>query len=640
VSGVLLSGLAVVVAALLALGPVAWIGGAWLAAPGALALCLAGAALDAFALLGGAAPVVLEVPVGLPGSGTLFALDALSSLFLLVLFVAGAACSAAAVERREAPPTAPFLPVLIGAAAATPLAADGFSVVLAFETAALAATALALAGRPAGRSAVRLLAGGGFAGVCLIAAMALLAPLQSWGLDLSFAGMRAHPPEGVRAAAVFVLALLGAGGAAGLAPLHRWLPAAQAAMPAPSGAFVAGGGGVAGSYLLARLLLDIAGPAQPAWWGAVLLVCGSAGAALGAAQSARAADIRSVAGAAAVSRSGMVCIGFGLVLSARAADLPPLAALALGAALLLVVTQGVAGTLLALAAGAAEAGGGARRLDRLGGLLRQMPWTTLAIAAAAASLAALPPSLGFAAAWALLQALIGTARAGGPGWQALATLGTLAVAVAMPLGAVAAVRLVGIGFLGRPRTPRAAAAREAALPIRAAMLALAGLTVAAGVLPGPVLALAGPALRALLGADLADRAGPLAVAPQPEAPGLTAALLAALLLLATLLTLRLLRVRAVVGHRAGAVWEGGAAAPPPWLPFGDPATQIGPAGFVPALAALLASATPSPWRLRPVWRGWRRTALWMQAALHPTRRATVAALLAVLVLLLIAVVAA
>jgi hydrogenase-4 component B len=638
-TAVLLPGLAVVVGALLALGPVAWIGGAWIAARGALALGTVGAVLSLIALLGGAARNVIEVPIGLPGSGILFALDGLSAFFLLPLFLAGAAAGAAALDTAgDDDPVAPFLPVLLGAMAATVLAADGFSVVLAFEATALCAAALVLGGAHGFRGAPRIVGGGVVGGLALVAAMALLAPLQSWGLDLSFAGMRAQPPQGVSASAVLVLALIAGGGAAGLVPLHRWLPGAQATMPAPAGALLAGAGNGVGSYLLARVLFDLAGPAQPAWWGFVLVALGAAGAMLGAAQAVRADNIRAIPGTAAVANTGLVAVGLGVALTARAADLAPLAALALGAALLLAVADALPGTLLALAAGAAEAGAGTERLDRLGGLLRSMNFTTLCTLVAAASFAALPPSPGFAAAWTLLQALIGSARMGGLGWQTLVTLAVLATVIAMTLGAVAAVRLVGIGFLGRPRTPRAAAAREAALPARAAMLALAFMTLAAGVFPAGVLALAGPALKMLLGVGFSDDVGLLAVKPVAEAPGLEAAALAVLLVLATVATLRLLRVRASVGQHAGPAWEGGAAPPPPWLPFGDPATQIGPADFAEPLGAMLSAARPGTRRwVRPALRRWRRVSAWAADMLRPSARLALLALLAAAVLLLLAV---
>jgi hypothetical protein len=41
------------------------------------------------------------------------------------------------------------------------------------------------------------------------------------------------------------------------------------------------------------------------------------------------------------------------------------------------------------------------------------------------------------------------------------------------------------------------------------------------------------------------------------------------------------------GHRQEAAWSGGFAPPPAWLPFGDPATQYGPASFAEPLRRAL-----------------------------------------------------
>jgi hypothetical protein len=41
-------------------------------------------------------------------------------------------------------------------------------------------------------------------------------------------------------------------------------------------------------------------------------------------------------------------------------------------------------------------------------------------------------------------------------------------------------------------------------------------------------------------------------------------------------------------QRCEQVWSGGFAAPPSWLPFGDPGTQYGPGSFTEALRRVLA----------------------------------------------------
>jgi hydrogenase-4 component B len=182
------------------------------------------------------------------------------------------------------------------------------------------------------------------------------------------------------------------------------------------------------------------------------------------------------------------------------------------------------------------------------------------------------------------------------------------MALALTLAAAAAVRLVGVVFLGRPRLPRTSAAEEAGRPTRMVLIGLAGVSAFVGLFPGAVLALAGPALRRLLTTDLADRAGLLSVAPQADLPGYSAIGIALVLGLSAGLVVLLVRLRTTPGHRLGSAWDCGFGAPPVWLPFGDPLTQYGGGSFSQPLLRALGRAllrageqidTPAPGETRP-----------------------------------------
>ncbi len=589
-----LPGLSAMVAALLAVGLASAIGGGRLAYLGALGLCALGALLDLGFLVSGAAPTMWPVAIGLPGSGVLLALDGMSGFFMLLLLLAGTAASAAALDHHgDHDATAPAFPVFIAGMAVTLLAADAFSLLVGFETMSLASFVLALTHHrdAAVRSAALLYLGMAvFGGACLIPALALLAHVQPWGVDLSFAAMRAHPPEGWRAVLVLALVLAGAGGKAGLAPLHLWLPPAHAAAPAPVSALMSGAMTKVALYVIARVLFDLCGPAQPAWWGVPLLVMGAASAVLGGLRATIEGDIKAVLACSTIENVGLVAIGLGVALAARATDLAPLASLALAGALLHAMAHGLFKSLLFLCAGAAQHGAGTRLLERLGGLIHRMPVTTGCVLAGAACLAALPPTSGFAGEWTLFQAVLGAPRIGGIALQTLICVVATLMALGAALAAAAAVRLVGVAFLGRPRTPRTAAADEAGRPARAAMLALAGVSLLIGIFPGAVLALAEPALRLAVGAGMGDRAGMLLLSPQVDAAGYAAPAVAILLGLGLALVVWVVRLRAVGGHRAGPAWDCGFGAPPAWLPFGDPTTQYGGASFGQPLRRALGTA--------------------------------------------------
>jgi hydrogenase-4 component B len=573
-----------VVAALLTLGVAGWLvrGQIGWPSPAILALCGVGGSLAFAEVVGAAPPGLLHLPVGLPGSGMDLALDGLSGFFLLLLFVLASAASAFVLHQPEER-TAPFLPVLIAGMAFTLLAGDAFTLLLALGLMSLACWALVLThcDDDQVRDAALLHIGiASFGAISMIGALALLAPnLPSGFPGLGFAAMRTAPPDGWRAIAVLILVLLGAGSTAGLVPLHVSLPPAHAAAPSHVSALLSGAMTNVALYVLIRVLFDLVGRAQPGWWGVPLLIIGAGSAVLGALRANLEPDMKSVLACSTIGYVGLIVIGLGVALIARGADLIPLASLALAAALLLALAHGLFTSLLFLAAGAVHEAADTNLLHRLGGLIRGMPVTTACVLAGAAGMAALPPGPGFAGIWLLFQSVLAGPRIAGLSLQIMFAVVAALIALAVGLAATAAVRLVGVAFLGRPRIPRTAAAEEVGRSAQASMIGLAILAMFVGLFPGSVLALAGPALRRLLDADITDRIGVLTMAAQAGGAGYSPLAITALLALAGAGAIAAWRLRGVRGERRAPTWESGFAAPPPWLPFGDPATQYGAASF-------------------------------------------------------------
>jgi hypothetical protein len=81
------------------------------------------------------------------------------------------------------------------------------------------------------------------------------------------------------------------------------------------------------------------------------------------------------------------------------------------------------------------------------------------------------------------------------------------LALSAALAAACFVKAFGVSFLGRPRTPAAAKARETDGSSLAAMYVLAALCLVAGVLPGIFLDLLAPVTDRLLGAAMPHQAG-------------------------------------------------------------------------------------------------------------------------------------
>ena len=167
-------------------------------------------------------------------------------------------------------------------------------------------------------------------------------------------------------------------------------------------------------------------------------------------------------------------------------------------------------SLLFLGAGAFERAIGSLELDRIGGLLRQMPWTGFAFLLGAAAIAGLPPLNGFASEWLTLQSLVHLAIEPPLG------LGLAGAAAAAGLAATAAlalycfVKVVGLVLLGPARRPEILAASEPPPSMRAAITGLAALCLLLGVVPGLIV----PTL-----AELAPQPVELPAAAGLEIPG-------------------------------------------------------------------------------------------------------------------------
>lgn len=505
--------------------------------------CAVGTILALLALGGGVTGSIL-MPLG-PLGGLHLALDPVSALFLLVVCGTGAA---AALECEL-----PLLPVAVGALIVTLLAADGFVLVLTFGLVSIALWVPEWGGR----SGLRSMAGGL---LCLAAAIALLAPWNS-GIDLRFAAMRSVALEGLRAAAVLLFVLIGTG-----------LNLISPSRPGPGGALLSGGKIAVAIYILVRVLFDLCGPAAPSWWGLPLLVFGAGTMVLAGLRANAADDLLAALGASRIGAVGLIAVGLGVAMAARGSDLASLSALALAGALLHGVSYAVFDVLLVLCAGAVSRGAGSLALPQLGGLIRSMPAVGLGAFVGTACLAGLPLTAGFPGRWLVLQSFLAEPHPGRLWLNAVFALALAAVAFGSALQAAAAVRLMGIGFLGRPRTPQAAAAEDAPRQVRLVIAALAGSCMLAGLWPSAILALVQPALAQLLGLRL-DGGRFLVIAAQADAPGYAALGIAAMLALAGgMVAWTLRQFKNPVASRVPA-WDGGMDAAPLGLLFGASATQ-------------------------------------------------------------------
>jgi formate hydrogenlyase subunit 3/multisubunit Na+/H+ antiporter MnhD subunit len=365
------------------------------------------------------------------------------------------------------------------------------------------------------------------------------------------------PGAGV-AAAVFLLALVGFGTKAGIVPLHVWLPEAHPAAPSHVSAVMSGVMIKTGIYGLLRVLTFLGAP--PAWWGWTMLLIGAASGVIGVLFALAQHDIKRLLAYHSVENIGIICIGIGVGLLGISYGSPVMAVLGFAGGILHVINHALFKGLLFLGAGAAAEAAGTRDMDRLGGLLRRMPWTGSTFFLGSVAICGLPPLNGFVSE---LLIFLGAFAAVALPAAAPATAGAIAIgALALISGLACAcfTKAFGIVFLGEPRSEQASAAGEPAASMVVPLVVLASACAAVGILGWLVVGWLSPLAASMAGVP----PDTVAALVSPARVGLLRAILAAggLAVLVGLLTgVRVALQRGRPSARSTVTWDCGYARP-------------------------------------------------------------------------------
>ncbi|GAB2865993.1 Na+/H+ antiporter subunit A [Nocardioides pacificus] len=283
----------------------------------------------------------------------------------------------------------------------------------------------------------------------------------------------ADPPSGTAVTVGVLLVLVGALSKSALLPFHFWLPAAMAA-PTPVSAYLHAASMVkAGVYLVALLAPAFAGTPG---WRPVVLTLGVATMLLGGWRALRQIDVKLLLAYGTVSQLGFLLVV--LSVGTRSAAL---------AGLSLLLAHALFKATLFLVVGIVDHSTGTRDLRELSGVGRSMPVVAAAAFVAAASMAGVPPVLGWVAKESVLTALLDVARADGDG-SGVGALGGWLVVIGVVVGSALTVAYSARFLWGTFATKSSAANPDAAptpthpVPVgfAAAPVVLAALSLALG----------------------------------------------------------------------------------------------------------------------------------------------------------------
>lgn len=279
--------------------------------------------------------------------------------------------------------------------------------------------------------------------------------------------------------AVFILAALGFGMKAGVAPLHFWLPDSYTGAAGPVPGVVSGVMSKMGIYGLLRL--TSLQPDFPQWLPTVMIVVGLLSAAWGIAMAVVQTDLKRLLAYSSVEHAGILFVGIGTAQLCHFQTDPnfhSLESLAWAAVIFHVWNHSICKSLLFVGCGSLEQALGHTNIDRLGGVLKQLPIVSSAFVLGAAAICGLPPFNLFASEFVIytINLSLGVSKSWTESLLPWSIVGGLALTGG--LAAYAFAKGAGLTLLGAERAPRPVPTLPLSAQLPAAVLA--GLAVLGG----------------------------------------------------------------------------------------------------------------------------------------------------------------
>ncbi len=502
-----------------------------------------------------------QIPVGT----LLFRLDHLSAFFLIPVLVVSCCialyscgyCSTSPDNRAESRLTC-YLGLIIAAIIMLLIAANGITLLIFWE--AMALLVYLAMNLEHSRAEVRG-AGLQYLVVSHITTLLIIVvyALSSRHGVATFPAGGSLDPSTPLATGIFLVAVVAFGMKAGIMPLHIWLPAAHANAPSHISAIMSGVLIKMGIYGLLRTISFFGVP--PIWWGVLLLSLGVVSAVVGVLFAIGQHDIKRLLAYHSIENIGIIVMGIGVALVGTAGGNQSLYVLGMAGALLHVLNHALFKSLLFLGAGAIIHVAGTRDIDRMAGLARALPLTSLAFLTGSVAICGLPPLNGFVSEFLIY---IGIFKGFGSATGSAAVLLALAAPLLALTGGLALacfVKVYGMVFLGAPRQELPPPHESPAMTAAMAVLGCCCLLI--GILPWTVTFLLEPVITS--------------IAPAPGATlptlrnmaGLDTLSIAAAILLGLIIILTLWYRRRLAAREIGTTgtWDCGYAAPAPSMQY-------------------------------------------------------------------------
>ena len=287
--------------------------------------------------------------------------------------------------------------------------------------------------------------------------------------------------SGVIAGVIFLLAITGFGVKAGFLPMHIWLPHAHPAAPTHISALLSGVAIKMGIYGICRVLWILG--VLPDWCGYLLLMVGVVSGVMGVLYALGQHEIKKLLAYHSIENIGIIALGLGVGLLGRTYQLPFLAMLGFGGALLHVLNHSIFKGLLFFGAGAVIQKTRTGHMDQMGGLSKSMPMVSFLFLIGALAICGLPVFNGFISEFiiyfGLFHGLVHLPLQG----AFICALGIIALALMGALALACFTKVYGTVFLGEARQAQTVSIDKTSSLMLIPMMVLGGLCLWIGLCP-------------------------------------------------------------------------------------------------------------------------------------------------------------
>ena len=280
---------------------------------------------------------------------------------------------------------------------------------------------------------------------------------------------------------LFLMFFVGFGIKAGFIPLHSWLPLAHPAAPSHVSGVMSGVMIKMGIFGILRVVFSLQD--QLLTIGSFVLTISIISGLLGVMYAIVQHDIKRLLAYHSIENIGIIGIGIGLGLIGKAIHQPVIELLGFGGGLLHVLNHSLFKSLLFYNAGSIYSATHTRNIEKLGGLIKKMPYTAILFLIGAIAICGLPPFNGFISEYLIYSGMFKSFHHAGLYESFLLIGGIIGLALIGGLAIFCFTKAFGVIFLGNERSNVTSHATEINKFTKGSLLAIVMVMLLIGLVP-------------------------------------------------------------------------------------------------------------------------------------------------------------